>query len=204
MADERDVKASELDFRELAKLALIGAGLFFVGALIAFGYSWRPLHGELRWKVADLEERLDSRNRENLALGAELAKLRSTFSDRVEPEALKQIEKELDKTRGALSKSEKALERSERKRREHAEASTRWRKRFEELRDSAPAAPTPATDRATGGERTGAGGPLEAPGGPESGNGAPAFDGPSADDSPSRTGPGMLSPAGSDPTAPPF
>ena len=50
--------------------ALIGLGLFLLGGLVAFGYSWRPLHGALSWKVDALEAKLDVRNLENLKLGS--------------------------------------------------------------------------------------------------------------------------------------
>ena len=42
-----------------ARHALIGLGLFLLGGLVAFGYSWRPLHGALSWKVDALEENDD-------------------------------------------------------------------------------------------------------------------------------------------------
>jgi len=54
--------------------ALIGLGLFLAGAILAFGYSYRPLHGALIWQVDQLEERLDERNRENVELSDLLAR----------------------------------------------------------------------------------------------------------------------------------
>ena len=38
---------------------LIGVGLFLAGAALAFGYSYRPLHGALSWQVDQLEAKLD-------------------------------------------------------------------------------------------------------------------------------------------------
>ena len=130
-----------------ARHALIGLGLFLLGGLVAFGYSWRPLHGALSWKVAALEEKLDARNLENLKLADELARLRSQDAGRVEPEAFAKVEQALAKTESALSQAEKDLKRADRKRRDANASASRWRKRYEILRDeqaSMPAAPTPA------------------------------------------------------------
>jgi len=125
---------------------LIGLGLFVAGGLFAFGYSYRPLHGARIWQVQQLESRLDSVNRENLALHDALARLRSETAERVAPETLAQVERELEKTKGALARAEKGLKRSEARRRELASRATRWQRRYEELRD-APAPTSPSTPR---------------------------------------------------------
>ena len=82
---------------------LMGLGLFLAGGVIAFGYSYRPLHGAKNWKIEHLESRLDEVNRENLALSDELAGLRSVEATKVDPETLAQVERELGKTRQALT-----------------------------------------------------------------------------------------------------
>ena len=41
------------------RTVLIGAGLFMLGGVLSFGYSYRPLHGALTWKVDELEERIN-------------------------------------------------------------------------------------------------------------------------------------------------
>ncbi len=138
--------------------ALVGLGLFLLGGLISFGYSYWPLHGGLVWQVEQLEERLDARNLENMRLSDELAKLRSIDAERVDPGTFAEVERDLDKTRTALAQAEKDLDRSERKRKDANASAERWKKRYETLRDelavaatSAPAAtaaPTPAADAA--------------------------------------------------------
>ena len=130
-----------------ARHALIGLGLFLLGGLVAFGYSWRPLHGALSWKVDALEEKLDAHNLENLKLADELARLRSQNAERVDPEAFAKVEQALAKTESALSQAEKDLKRADRKRKDANASASRWRKRYETLRDeqaSMPAAPSPA------------------------------------------------------------
>lgn len=122
----------------------IGLGLFVAGGLFAFGYSYRPLHGARIWQIQQLESRLDSVNRENLALHDELAQLRSATSDRVDPETLAQVERELGQTKAALARAEKGLKSSEARRRELASKATRWQRRYEDLRDAPAPNPVPA------------------------------------------------------------
>jgi len=124
--------------------ALIGFGLFLAGALLAFGYSYRPLHGALSWQVDQLETRLDDRNRENLELTDSLARQQSIEAERIDPETLAQVERELDQTKRVLRQAEKDLKRAERKRKDANASASKWQKRYEELRD-APAAQIAAT-----------------------------------------------------------
>jgi len=131
-------------FARLARQIAIGIGLFLVGGAIAFGYSWRPLHGALSWKVEQLELRLDERNRENLALSDELESLQTSEHSRIDPETLAQVERELAKTQSALAKVEKKLEKAERKHKDANASATRWRKRYESMRESVAERPAPA------------------------------------------------------------
>jgi uncharacterized membrane protein len=119
--------------------SLIGVGLFLAGAVLAFGYSYRPLHGALSWQVDQLEERLDERNRENVRLSDALAKQKSREATRIDPDTLAQVERELEQTKRVLNQAEKDLKRALRKRKESAASAAKWRKRFEQLGD----APTP-------------------------------------------------------------
>ena len=125
----------------IVRQILLGTALFLLGALLSFGYSYRPLHGALTWKVDSLETRLDERNRENATLSDELRVLRANEATRIEPEALAQIETELAQTKKALRKSEKKLKSAERKRRNANTNADRWRKRYESLRDTQPSSP---------------------------------------------------------------
>jgi len=123
---------------------LIGVGLFVVGAALAFGYSYRPLHGAMTWKVTELERRIDDRNLENQQMKDELTQLRSSEANRIDPKTFSQVERELDKTKKALAQAQKDLGRAETKRKEANSGASRWRKRYEELRDqlaTAPASP---------------------------------------------------------------
>lgn len=131
--------------------ALIGVGLFLAGALLAFGYSYRPLHGALSWQVEQLEARLDERNRENVKLTDSIAKQKSNEATRIDPDTLAQVERELEQTKRVLNQAEKDLKRAERKRKESASSATKWRKRYEKLRDTpavvADTAPGPIENR---------------------------------------------------------
>jgi hypothetical protein len=118
--------------------ALIGVGLFLAGAVLAFGYSYRPLHGAMSWQVEQLEARLDERNSENVRLSDSLAKQKSNEATRIDPDTLAQVERELEQTKRVLNQAEKDLKRAERKRKESTTSATKWRKRYEELRDAPP------------------------------------------------------------------
>ena len=139
----------------LVRQVLIGAGFFVLGGLLALGFSYRPLYGSLTWKVEALEERLDERNRENLALGDELAGLRAQEGERIDPDQFAQLERDLEKARQALAQAEKDRDRASRKRKDANASASRWRKRYETLRDQtsaasavAPAAPAGASSPA--------------------------------------------------------
>jgi len=118
-----------------ARNGLIGIGLFLLGGLLAFGYSYRPLHGALTWKVDQLEARIDERNLENLKLSDEIARLRADESTKVDPDAFAKNEAELAKIRTELEQSKKDLARTDRKRKDANASASRWRKRYEKLRD---------------------------------------------------------------------
>jgi hypothetical protein len=115
---------------------ILTVALFSSGAVFGFGYSYRPLHGALVWKVDQLQTRLDRRNLDDLVLRDELAKVRSLQATRVDPETLAQVEHELDRTKRALSDAEQKIKRADRRRRQANSSADRWRDRFETLRDS--------------------------------------------------------------------
>ncbi len=118
-----------------ARQILIGIGLFLAGAMLAFGYSYRPLHGALSWQVDQLESRLDERNRENQQLTDSLANQQSVEATRIDPETLAQVKRELDQTQRVLAQAEKDLRRAEGKRKDANASAAKWRKRFKELED---------------------------------------------------------------------
>lgn len=166
---------------------LIGIALFFAGAILAFGYSYRPLHGALTWKIDRLETRLDERNRENVRLRDTLARQKAIEEKKVDPETLAQVERELEETKRVLTRTERDLKRAEKKRKAALASATRWRKRFEELRDAP--APTPSPEPVA---------LAPAPPGPASNPSGPATVGAASE--PSTIAP--AAPAASDPDRP--
>ncbi len=168
-----------------ARQILVGAGLFVLGGVIAFGYSWRPLHGSLTWKIAALEEKLDARNLENLKLADELARLRSQEAERVDPEAYQEARTALEKTEAALAQAEKDLARADRKRKDANASARTWRKRYETLRDETSRAPVPAAPAQVPA-------PAEAPEAPAAPPASPSADGTPAAASPGGTEPAIL------------
>lgn len=161
---------------EMVRLVLLCVAFFAAGAVLSFGYSYRPLHGALTFKVEALEGRIDERNRENLALRDEIGLLKSGESSCIEPEELAEVERELGRVRYQLSESEASVERAERNLRDANSNANRWRERFHELRDSGPTTMPAATAPTT---------PPSRPERVESGDSAthsrrpePLFDGP--------------------------
>lgn len=148
LLDDESLMEATNPLPQIARLSLIGLGLFLAGALLSFAYSYHPLHGANTWKIEELEARLDVRNQENMKIGDELARFRSDESTRVDPETFAQIEIELANVRSTLDQAEKDLERASLKRKEANTSARRWRKRYEKLRDEsavvAVAAPAPA------------------------------------------------------------
>lgn len=119
----------------------LAIGIFGLGAALAFGYSYRPLHGALTFRVDSLETRLDERNRENTELKDEIARIKSDEETRIDPETLSQVERELAQTKQVLADAEKKTAKLDRKRRDANASADRWRKRFESLRDQQQAMP---------------------------------------------------------------
>jgi hypothetical protein len=120
---------------------ILGIGIFALGAVLSFGYSYRPLHGSLTFKVDSLEARLDERNREFRRLKDELESLQKDESKRIDPETLSQVESELATTKRVLRDAEKKAKRADSKRNDANTNADRWRKRFEALRDQQQAMP---------------------------------------------------------------
>ena len=114
---------------------IAGIGIFVLGAMVSFGYSYRPLHGALTFKVSTLETRLDERNRDNSRLKDELTKVRSDQTEQIDPEKLAEVESELTSAKRALRTAEEKTKKAEGKRRTANANSDRWQKRYESLRD---------------------------------------------------------------------
>lgn len=131
--------------------SIIGVTCFVAGGLLFMGFSYRPLYGSLAIQVETLEQRIDERNRENLALADEITALQSGETSCIEPEELKEVELELGRVRFALTESGEAVDRVKRNLKDANANADRWRKRFNELQNSAPstlpAAPAPSARR---------------------------------------------------------
>jgi septal ring factor EnvC (AmiA/AmiB activator) len=178
-----------------ARQILIGVGLFLSGAILAFGYSYRPLHGALSWQVDQLEARLDERNRENLRLSDQLAEHTSVESNRIDPETLAQVERELEQTKRVLDQAERDLRRAEGKRKTANANASNWQQRFKELeaRPAPVAAVSPAASSTKG--RTGKPPASPSPEPPDVGS-----SGTSSSKAPEPSGEAATSPADQSPT----
>lgn len=133
----------------LLRYPLLILTAFLLGALLAFAYSYAPLHSSKDWKIDYLEERLESRNEQVGELEAELEKARASLDGTASDEEVQALRKQLaeatklaDSRRSEIASLEKKVDRATRDR-------DTWKKRhataMKELEEQTanPAAPAP-------------------------------------------------------------
>jgi hypothetical protein len=143
--------------RRLAFRAGVYVGVFLVGAIGAFLYSYLPLHAAKDWKIDYLEERLAAKDLEIEQLADELQRMETALKDVPDGDTFKVLQDELvtaDKTVKSLeqqvAKLERRVEDAERSRDQwkarHAEAEKARLAARQEARRPSPAdveRPTP-------------------------------------------------------------
>jgi len=150
--------------RRLAIQAGIYVGVFLGGALVAFLYSYIPLHGAKNWKIGYLEERLAAKDAEIETLNGRMRALEGNLSEVPDQETFEVLQEELvtaDKTVKSLeqqvSRLEKRAKQAERSRDQwkarHAEAEEEARLAAQAEPAAPPAAPA-AVDAASPGRDT--------------------------------------------------
>ena len=93
--------------------------IFLAGALLAFLYSYIPLHNAKNWKIDYLEERLVAKDNELGELQRKLRQIETDSADKPDSQTFKQLQDELhttDKTLKGLERQVAALESSARRR----------------------------------------------------------------------------------------
>jgi len=133
-------------------------GTFLAGGLIAFAYSYAPLHDAKNWRIDYLEERLQLKQGQLTELQAELKLLKSDTADRPDAATFKSLKDELSTTKSTVGSLEKKLARSARRIEElersrnnwksrHAEAESKWKaldSEIEAIEQNAASSPVPA------------------------------------------------------------
>ena len=82
--------------RALLRYPLLILTALLLGALLAFTYSYAPLHRAKDWKIDYLEERLESRNQQLREIKVNLAEARTSLSGTLSIEEIAAIRTRLD------------------------------------------------------------------------------------------------------------
>lgn len=116
----------------LARRVGIHVGVFLAGALIAFVYSYAPLHSAKNWKIDYLEERLDASRLQIEDLERNLADVQKKMRTRADPEAFRLLQGELAVTDDTIGDLESKLARSQRRVKDLERSRDSWKAKHSE------------------------------------------------------------------------
>jgi hypothetical protein len=139
--------------RQLAIRAGIYAGVFFGGAILAFVYSYVPLHNAKNWKIGYLEERLATKDAQIESLTQQIRDLEGNLSDVPDGETFKVLQDELVTADKTVNQLEQQVARLEKRAKEAERERDTWKSRHAEAEKAraaarAAAAPPPAAPAA--------------------------------------------------------
>jgi hypothetical protein len=115
------------EFIRLAKMAGVYLGVFLAGGLIAFVYSYSPLHKAKNWKIEYLEERLEAKDVELQAAEQELGNEVADNQDKPDGETFKLLQKELVTVDKTVKDLERKLAKSDRRVKELEKSRSNWK-----------------------------------------------------------------------------
>jgi hypothetical protein len=153
--DQQDSRTDSL--RRLGIRVGIYVGVFLAGAILAFLYSYIPLHNAKNWKIDYLEERLVSKDNEIELLEQRLASLEIDAADKPDGQTFKQVQGELVSADKTVKDLEQQVRQLERQARELEKAGRDWKSKYD-----AAEATRIATDRANPRDASGQAEPLPA------------------------------------------
>ena len=110
----------------------IYAGVFLAGAVMAFAYSYAPLHSAKDWKIGYLEERLRAKNDQIGDFEKKLVQARGEATRRADPEAFRQLQNELARTDATAAELERKLARVRRRAKDLERSRDGWKARHAE------------------------------------------------------------------------
>lgn len=155
-----------------------------LGALLAFAYSYAPLHRAKDWKIGYLEERLESRNEQVRVLEQQFGEAQSSLDGTPSDGEISALRTRLDEATKLAESNKKEVDKVEGKLASMTRSRDSWKSRHGaamkelEAQSVAAAAPAPATPAPTG-------------------TGAPTA--PTGDPVPASPAPTKPAPSGSDP-----
>jgi septal ring factor EnvC (AmiA/AmiB activator) len=120
-------------FEQLAIKVGSYAGIFLAGALIAFIYSYAPLHSGKNWEIDYLEERLESKEESLGQATRDLARVQSESADKPDGQTFKLLQEELATTDKTIRNLERKLDRSERRTKELERSRKNWKAKYAAL-----------------------------------------------------------------------
>jgi len=145
---------------QLARRFGIYVGLFAAGALLAFVYSYVPLHNAKNWKIDYLAERLEAKDQQLVLAETKLSAVEADATGRPDAKTFKVLQDELATTDKTIRDLERRLARSKNRVGELERARTHWKKKFDAAESAASASAAPVASPAPGA-------PEDAPGRPQ-------------------------------------
>lgn len=151
--------------RRLAIQAGIYLGIFLAGAILAFLYSYIPLHNAKNWKIDYLEERLVAKDTELGELQRKLTQLETDSADKPDGQTFKQLQDELHTTDKTLKDLERQVADLERKARDLEKSRNEWKSKYDDAEASRIAAASSTARSGAAPAATSAGGaaPVDQP-----------------------------------------
>lgn len=134
------------ELKHLAQRIGIHIGIFFAGGLVAFVYSYMPLHDAKNWKIDYLSERIGSKEDRIQALDAELAELKADSADKPDSETFKLLQRELVTTDKTIQDLESKLAKADRRIKELERSRNNWKSKHAALQAKGRQAPSPASE----------------------------------------------------------
>jgi len=140
--------------RRLAIQVGIYLGIFLAGAIVAFLYSYIPLHNAKNWKIDYLEERLVAKDNELGELQRKLRQIETDSADKPDSQTFKQLQDELHTTDKTLKDLERQVATLERKARDLEKSRNDWKSKYDRAEASRIAAAKPTVRSASDGAIT--------------------------------------------------
>lgn len=144
---------------QMAKRFGVYVALFAAGALVAFVYSYIPLHNAKNWKIDYLTERLEAKDEQLVQAETRLSAIEADVTGRPDAKTFKVLQDELATADRKIKDLERKLERSDKRVAELERSTSTWKKKLAAAESAASAAaeaaplaaPAPDPDATSGG-----------------------------------------------------
>lgn len=117
--------------RRLAIQVGVYVGVFLAGAILAFLYSYIPLHNAKNWKIDYLEERLVAKDNEVRSLEKQIATFEDDGPDEPDGRTFEQVQVELTSAHTNVKDLERKIAQLEGRTREVERSRNEWKSKYE-------------------------------------------------------------------------